>query len=382
MGIQITRADLDRWAREAWGFAQPRLLQSVGQLLLGAIVYVVARWILRRIQRHITSRTETKLDDHLLEVIRRCVLLSIVAWVAWRLAHIWDLPSLAGFAVAVWIVALSIPIADFVAKLLEVVEEEIVPRTETTLDDTALPLLNKVARFLVIAAAVVLALSELDIDIMPFIAGASVAGVAIGFAAKDTLSNLIAGVLLILDRPFEVGDRIEIWNAPAEQASWGDVVEIGLRATKIRTTDNLIVVIPNNEIMRRDIVNYTASGTHIRLRIPIDIAYDADTDKAKKVALSVARATNGVKQTPEPNLIIRRFGASGINLQLRIWIQDARQRRAIGDEITDKIKTEFDRHGIEIPYAKQDLYIRTMPGDFQPVKPAAPKESRQQGERS
>jgi hypothetical protein len=76
-----------------------------------------------------------------------------------------------------------------------------------------------------------------------------------------------------------VGDRIEVWAAPVNSATWGDVVEIGLRATKIRTTDNLIIVIPNNEIMRRDIVNYTASGSHIRLRIPVSIAYNADSEK-------------------------------------------------------------------------------------------------------
>ena len=376
LGIQITRADLDRWAQQTWEFAQPRLLQSLGQLLLGAVVYVLARWVLRRVEHHITSKTESKLDDHVVEVVRRCASLSVFTWVGWRLALIWELPTLASFVVAVWIVVLSIPISDFVAKILRVVEEEIVPKTETTLDDTALPLVNKVARFLIIAGAVVLALNELDINIMPFVAGASVLGVAIGFAAKDTLSNLIAGILLILDRPFDVGDRIEIWGAPADQASWGDVVEIGLRATKIRTTDNLIVVIPNNEIMRRDIINYTASGAEIRLRIPIDVAYDADSEKAKEVALSVARASEGVKESPEPQMIIRRFGGSAISMQLRIWIDDARRRRAIADELTDKIKSEFDRHGIEIPYAKHDLYIRTMPGEIGGLKGGA-----QQGER-
>jgi small-conductance mechanosensitive channel len=90
-------------------------------------------------------------------------------------------------------------------------------------------------------------------NIMPFVAGAGVAGIDIGFAANDTLSNLIAGVLLIIDRPFEVGDRIEVWSAPKNAATWGDVIDIGLRATKIRTTDNIVIVISNNEMMKRDI---------------------------------------------------------------------------------------------------------------------------------
>ena len=115
--------------------------------------------------------------------------------------------------------------------------------------------------------------------------------------------------------------------------------------------------------MRRDIVNYTASGDDIRLRIPIGIAYDADSELAKKIVREVALNVAGVQASPEPQVIIRNFGQSSVDLQLRVWIGDARRRRTVGDEITEKVKQEFDRQGVEIPYAKRDLYIRTMPSD-------------------
>ncbi len=361
LDMQITRDDIVLWLAAAQSYAMPRLLQTLGQVALGLVVFVVTRAIIKRVLGHFASRTASKLDDHIVEVLQRCVSISIWGWIAWRVGFIWDLPNLANFVVAVWIVSLSFPLSDFIAKILRAVEEEIVPKTETTLDDTALPLLNKVIRFVVIAGGVVMALSRLGVEIMPFVAGASVLGVAIGFAAKDTLSNLIAGVLLIMDRPFHIGDRIELWTAPQGTATWGDVIEIGLRATKIRNSDNLIFVIPNNEIMRRDIVNYTASGDNIRLRIPIGIAYDADSDLAKQIIRDVALGVEGVQASPEPQVIIRNFGESSIDMQLRVWIDDARRRRTIGDEITDKVKVEFDRQGVEIPYAKRDLYIRMMP---------------------
>jgi len=371
LGIQITRADIDQWLAGARDYALPKLLQTAGQVLLGIVVYIVARWVLVRIERRVTTRTESKLDDHVVEVVRRSAQISVVAWVGWRTAHIWDLEGLATLVVAVWIVALSLPLSDFVAKLLRVVEEEIVPKTATTLDDTALPLLNKIIRFVIIAAGVVVALTQLNIDITPIIAGGTVVGVAVGLAAKDTLSNLIAGVLLILDRPFHVGDRIEVWSAPTNSATWGDVIEIGLRATRIKTTDNIIVVVPNNQIMQRDIINYTASGDDIRLRIAISIAYNADPEKAKEIVRRVALETDGVMSDPAPQVIIRRFSESAVDLQLRVWIENARRRRAIGDEITDRVKTEFDRAGVEIPYAKRDLYIRAMPAEL-PAAAAAP----------
>lgn len=367
--IPLTRADIDRWLLEARDFALPKLADTLGQVVLGALLFVVARWIIARIEQRVTSRTKSEVDDHIAEAVRRGLLISIVMWVAWRTAHIWieptpeDPSALVDAVEAVWIVALAFPAAGLVAKLLLVVEETIVPRTQTTLDDTALPMLNKFARFLLITGAVIMALSHIGVEIMPFIAGASVAGVAIGFAAKDTLSNLIAGVLLIMDRPFEVGDRIELWQTPGETATWGDVIEIGLRATKIRNPDNLIFVIPNNQIMQRDIVNYTASGDNIRLRIPIGIAYDADPTQAKEIIRTVAADVPGVMQDPPPQVILRSFGESSVDLELRVWIVEARQRRSLADEITDRVKTAFDRAGVEIPYAKRDLYIRSMPAE-------------------
>ncbi len=361
LSVQITRAEVERWLMQARDYALPRLLQTIGQLILGVIVFVVLRWILNRVESSFSSKTATKVDDHFVDATRRIGSISVVAWIFWRTANIWELPGLARFAVAAAIVALSLPLARLVSELLTVLEEGFVSKTENTWDDTALPLVNKAIRVVIVGGGVIIALSTMDINIMPFVAGASVLGIAVGLAAKDTLSNLIAGVLLIVDRPFQVGDRIELWTTPTGTGTWGDVIEIGLRATKIRNPDNLIFVIPNNEIMRRDIVNYTASGDNIRLRIPISIAYDADTNKAKEIVRDVALQVDGVMSSPEPQVIIRNFAESAIDLQLRVWIGDARQRRTIGDLITDRVLQEFDRAGVEIPYAKRDLYIRAMP---------------------
>jgi small-conductance mechanosensitive channel len=339
----------------------PHLWASVLTIVLAGVLYVAARWLLRMAAKHLTARTETRIDDVILEAARRAISLSVVFWAVWRLAAVWNLPAVGRATAAVWLIALAFPLGGLLADLLKMAEEKLAPKTETTFDDTALPLLNKVLRFAVVAVAVILALDQLGVNITPLVAGASVAGLAVSLAAKDTLSNLIAGVLLILDRPFQIGDRIEVWSAPRETSTWGDVIEIGLRATKIRSTDNLVYVIPNNQIMQRDIINYTSSGDDIRVRIPIDIAYDADAELAKTIIKQVLNEISGIKEVPPPQVIIRRFGESGVTLQIRVWIANARRRRAIADEITDRVKIEFDKQGVEIPYPKRDLYIRSMP---------------------
>ena len=137
------------------------------------------------------------------------------------------------------------------------------------------------------------------------------------------------------------------------------MIEIGLRATKIRNPDNLVVVVPNNEIMQRDIINYTMSGEHIRLRIPFSCAYESDIDRAKLLLKEAAAQVPGVKMNPEPIVIVRGCGPSEVNLQLRVWIREARNRRRIADEITERAVLKFNEGGVEIPYPKRELYVKT-----------------------
>jgi small-conductance mechanosensitive channel len=373
LGFDLTSIDYRAWLAQVRDFVVPRLGESALVLFAAGLVFLTATWILRMVERRFIKKTDTELDDILIQMLRRAMELSVGFWGIWRLAGVWELPTLGEYVAAGWIVAISFPASQAVRRLLRIAETLVVSRTETRLDDTALPWVNRFVSWGIIALGAVTALHRLGISITPLLAGASVLGVALSFAAKDTLSNLIAGILLIVDRPFEVGDRIEIWGAPPGQANWGDVQEIGIRAVKIRTTDNIMVIIPNNEIMRRDIVNWTASGDTIRLRVPIGIAYDADIEKAKALCIQAATECEDVKREPEPVCILRAFGASSVDLELRVWLRDARRRRAADDWMTERIKVLFDENDIEIPYPKRDLYIRQAPATL--PAPAAANET-------
>lgn len=360
LGFDLSAIDLAGWWATAVDFAASRWLPTLGIILIATFVYYPVRWIVGHFEKKLASRTETEIDDLLARLVQRGLQISAIAWALWRILDVWELDVAAGAIDAFWIAALAFPLASFVGNLLEIVEARLVAKTDSVIDDTALPLLNKVSRFLIIVFGVVLGLDRLGLNIAPLLAGAGVMGLALSLAAKDTLSNLIAGVLLILDRPFQIGDRIELWDSPAETGSWGDVMEIGLRATKIRNPDNLVVVVPNNEIMRRDIINYTMSGSRIRLRIPIAVEYESDLPQAKRLVLDVARDVEGVADHPEPVVILRGFGPSEVNLQLRVWIEDARRRRAIADEITGRIVEVFAANGLSMPYPKRDIYVHQV----------------------
>lgn len=334
----------------------PRIIVALAILFLGYIAGKLSNRLIKWLKANFTQKTRTSLDDSVLDALKTPIKYVIYA-IALILATEQLRMDVTNIIVAILILFLAKPAANITNIVMDYIERDLAKRTESKLDDMVLPLINKTVSFLVYVFAVILALDQLGIEVLPFIAGLGIVGLAIGLAAKDTLANIIAGIFIIIDRPFVVGDRIEAWSAPKQAATWGDVIEIGLRSTKIKTTDNILLVIPNSEISRRDIINYTAISPDIRVRIPIGIAYEADREKAEKIIMDIANNTEGVIKEPEPWLVMQAFGASSVDLELRVWIDNARMRKRITSHLSKEIKLEFDKQGIEIPYPRRHVIL-------------------------
>jgi len=328
-------------------------LDIVGFLL----AWLILRQVLKFIEKRMRKINIIEIQEQLFKIFRKALFYALVLVAGSYIIGLLNIALLEKIFHALFVILFAGPSKNFLIVTIRYLQSRVAHKTDSKIDDIVFDLLIRFADFIIYAVAIIIALDILGINVMPFIAGAGIVGLAIGFAAKDTLSNLISGILLIIDRPFEVNDRIEVWSAPAGSATWGDVIDIGLRATKIKTTDNIVIIIPNNEIMRRDIINYTIISEKIRVRINIGIAYDADLQKTKNVILQVAQTTEGVADDPPPKVVVRNFGESSVDLQLRVWIHDARKRMDTISYITDKVKEAFDREGIEIPYPKRDIFI-------------------------
>ncbi len=326
-------------------------------LAVSVIAWLILLYILSFAKKRLEKYEKTHISDQIFPLARKVLGYTLIFVTGTYIINLLNIQLFEKLFYATLILLLSKPAVDFVKILLAFLQKNIADRTDTNIDNILFELLDKFTDVIIFTTAIILALDTLGINVMPFVAGAGIAGVAIGFAAKDTLSNLIAGVTLLIDRPFEMGDRIEMWSTPPGTASWGDVIDIGLRATKIRTTDNIIVIIPNNEIMTRDIVNYTANSSDIRVRVNIGVAYNTDIPKAKQTIIGVANSAEWVKKEPAPVVVVRNFGESAIDLQLRVWISNARKRMDTISYITDNVKDAFDKNGIEIPYPKRDIRI-------------------------
>ena len=332
--------------------------KAVAVLLGVLIAWLVLRGFLQRLGRRLKRYPFFEENKNVLQAVHKAVRYGLAIVASTYITHLFNLALLGKIIQGVLIIMLASPAKDVLITALTYLEKNVADRTDNKVDDIIFDLLNRFSGAILYVTAIILALDIVGINVMPFIAGAGVAGIAIGFAAKDTLSNLIAGVLLIIDRPFEIGDRIEVWSAPADSASWGDVVDIGLRATKIKTTDNIVIIIPNNEIMKRDIVNYTIISSLIRVRVNIGVSYEADIQEAKNIIIAVAKQMEWIATSPAPKVVVRNFSESAVDLQLRVWIRNARRRMDTISFVIDHVKEAFDRAGIEIPYPKRDIQVR------------------------
>jgi small-conductance mechanosensitive channel len=243
-------------------------------------------------------------------------------------------------------------------------QRELAPRTATKVDDVLVPAFRKVGLVIVYIVGIVITLRRLGWDPTLVFAGAGIAGLVIAFAAQDTFSNLFSGVFLMLDRPFVEGDDIML-----ESGDTARVVSIGLRTTRLHnyaTYEDIIV--PNNQLATRRIVNHTSPDPRYRLRIELGVAYGTDPAKVERVLLAVAHAHPRVeKEGPlRPSVRFTRFGESSLEFLLRVIIPHFQQRNEIGSELRFAIVAAFDREGIEIPFPQRVLHLAE---DAQSLRP-------------
>jgi small conductance mechanosensitive channel len=214
-------------------------------------------------------------------------------------------------------------------------------------------LVDSIFRITLIIVALIMAASQIGINVGAALAGLGVAGLALSFAAQDSLANIIAGFLVFIDKPFEVGDRIRVSD------QYGKVSSITMRSTRIRTNNNTYVIIPNRKIIDEVLVNHSKHG-ETRIEIPIGIAYKEDVRAARAVLLEAMRGIEGVLEKPSPDVVVTELGDSSVNMHVRIWIQDADDEMPVFFRVMEASKLALDEAGIEIPFPHLQLFLENI----------------------
>lgn len=223
------------------------------------------------------------------------------------------------------------------------------------IDPQAAALLVRGASAGIFVFALLTVADQLQINIKSLLAGVGVMGLAISFAAKDTVSNIISGVVLIIDRPFRQGDWIALGDIHAT------VSQIRLRTTVLTTFDNETVVVPNQKISQERIINYTLTPK-IRVKVSVGIAYKEDIATVKAILLDLVKGDDRILPDPAPNVVLTGLDASSVNLQLRFWIENPSDKFSFQSGYTEKAKNALDRAGIEIPFPHLQLFVEDSKG--------------------
>lgn len=343
-------------------FGTSTYLQAIVVLSAGLLLGKFINFVLSSVLHKLVSHSQNQLDDRLLEIIRPPAFYSIIlisASIACSLIFNEAINTILlslfkTFAILLW----SVFILKLTQLLLQSASQH--PDRFNIVRSQTLPLFQNLALIIVLVIAIYIIFSAWNIDMTAWLASAGIIGIAVGFASKDTLANLFSGVFILADSPYKIGDFIVL-----DTGERGEVTHIGIRSTRILTRDDVEVTIPN-AIMGNSKITNESGGPHTkyRIRLKIGVAYGSDIDKVKEILMQIALAEASVCHDPEPRIRFRQFGPSSLDFELLCWVDEPVLRGRVLDTLNTTIYKQFQAQGIEIPYAKQDVYIKSLPPEI------------------
>lgn len=318
-----------------------------------------SKLFINEIGHRLANKTSTSLDDEIMKAVNGPLQALIVVFGIYvSLQTLTYLPfgiyeNLNMLLLVAIIIVGAYQVANIVKALLNWYKNDIAPKTDSEFDDIIIPFISKLSTAAIIVLAFMMIIDQF-IDITPLIASFGIVGIAVALAAQELLSNLFGALAILTDRPYKIGDRIQL-----SSGEMGDVIEIGLRSTKLMTLERQVIVVPNSEISKSRIVNYSMPDTTIRFTLKVGVAYGTDIKKATSVMLDIADKTEGVLKQPNPKVYITGLGDYTVNLRFDVWAQNYKLVYDIPDRLYRQILKSFREEGIVIPYPIKTVIMDT-----------------------
>ncbi len=336
-------------------------VRAAAIVLASVLLALALNQVFVRLLVSLAKKTETEFDDIIVSVLRFPVFISVILIglsLAARNLNIGEngvyyvLGVLKTVAVLIWAKA-SMRIGSVFLQIMSKLSDRV-----QFIQPTSLPVFEIALKVVVVAAFGYFFMTAWGINVTGWLASAGILGIAIGFAAKDTLANLFAGVFILTDAPYRIGDFIVLGNQR------GMVTQIGIRSTRILTRDDIEITIPNASIANSQIINETA-GRHpkMRIRITVPVAYGSDVEQVKNILLTCAKNVDHIAEDPQPSVQFRQFGDSGLVFQLRAWVTQPVFKGRVLDALNTRIYNALGEAEIEIPYSKHDVFIKQISGN-------------------
>lgn len=221
------------------------------------------------------------------------------------------------------------------------------------LDEGTSYTLSRITQYVIITIGALVAFQFLGIDLSGLAVIFGLLSVGIGFGLQNITANFMSGLIILFERPISVGDRVMVNDIE------GDIIEINIRSTNVRTVNNVSIIVPNSEFVSKDVVNYSHGDSTYRLDINVGVSYNSDLETVLKALNEVAAENKMVLSSPEAEVHIVGFGDSSWNMQLRAWIGDVKDYPRLRNELNQAIVHKFREYGVEIPFPQRDLHVRS-----------------------
>lgn len=333
--------------------------------LILALVYVILSFVFAflidqifiRLFRTIVKKSKTNLDDQIVEVLHKPLYYSILLFGLSLSIKLLNPAEILVFYIdglfkTIIIFVWSTSIYKSFIILIDWLSRK--RNSFTFIQLKTIPLFENLGKIVIFLLSIYFIMLSWNIDVTAWVASAGILSVVIGFAAKDTLGNLFAGIFIMADSPYKEGDYINL-----DSGERGFVRNIGIRSTRILTRDAVEITIPNSVIATSKIINESGGfSEQERIRITVEVAYGTKIEDAKHIMHQIALDSKNVSQNPEPVVRFRTFGESGLTLQLLAWIDKPELRGRVIDELSVLIYDAFNREKIEIPFPQRTVHIK------------------------
>ncbi len=356
------RAEAPLWLPDplvpSWDFlATYPIVLSLIVMVLGIGAAVIGRAFVLKWGNRLISRTSPDLGPRLIQIVANVAAL-IVGYIALVLAI-----QVIGLSERVEQTLIRVLLSLLILRLIKSAMRashlglEILSRIRDRyeiVEERTLPLFDLVMTILIIGAAAYALLMVWDINPTAWLASAGVIGIAVGFAARDTLANLFAGFFIIADAPYKLGDYIVL-----DGGERGEVTKVGIRSTRLLTRDDVEITVPNAEMANSKIYNESGGRwVKFRIRIKVGVAYGSNVEEVVELLEGIAANHDSVCKDPTPRVRMRGFGDSSLDFELLCWVNHPVERGVVTHELYMKIYNALNAAGIEIPFPQRDLWVR------------------------
>ncbi len=349
-------------------------------LLLGAFVYLTVTPLL---VYSISQGEVREIKETPLFQAARYLTYLVLLLVLFAVLNLWGMDlgtpiSLGDTSVTIWGIITAVVImvvSQLMSRLLIAMLKETVMSPEQ-MDEHATIVLEKIIHTTIVGVGFVVAIGSMGLNLVALITGLGIIGFALAFGMQETISNFVAGIIIAVEKPFRIGDRVRVGDES------GDVIDIGIRSTQIRTTKNEIVIIPNSLIANGEVWNLTKDTPTIANVVDVGIDYDADWHQAEQIAIDIANAHPEMIHKEKTHVRMVEHGSSSVNMELWMWIADAKRCPIVKSDILKELKNRFDEAGISIPFPHRTLTFKydSDKERFMKEGRSEPKSSQEQGE--